>query len=142
MDAAVRLEWTWNRLLVPEGLVRTRFVVVADVLGDDAPEVIVTEDEEVAELFFLSAAVAFPPRSRRQFRTATGSVPGFLAAAVCVASGGLLLRVSTRKIYSAGPADTLVHPPGSSFRRAMSGGMSGVVSKVVGWLGHPLPASG
>jgi len=49
MDAAVRLEWTWNRLLVPEGLVRTRFVVVADVLGDDAPEVIVTEDEEVVE---------------------------------------------------------------------------------------------
>jgi len=49
MDAAVRLEWTWNRLLVPEGLVRTRLVVVADVLGDDAPEVIVTEDEEVVE---------------------------------------------------------------------------------------------
>ena len=49
VDAAIRLEWTWNRLLVPEGLVRTRFVVVADVLGDDAPEVIVTEDEEVVE---------------------------------------------------------------------------------------------
>jgi hypothetical protein len=32
---------------VPEGLVRTRFVVVADVLGDDAPEVILTEDEDV-----------------------------------------------------------------------------------------------
>src|SRR6267378_3911582 len=49
MDAAVRLEWTWNRLLVPEGLLRTRFVVVADVLGDDAPEVILTEDEDVVE---------------------------------------------------------------------------------------------
>ena len=49
MDAAVRLEWTWNRLLVPEGLVRTRFVVVADVLGDDAPEVILIEDEDVVE---------------------------------------------------------------------------------------------
>ena len=49
MDAAVRLEWTWNRLLVPEGLVRTRFVVVADLLGDHAPEVIVTEDEQVVE---------------------------------------------------------------------------------------------
>ena len=49
VDAAARLEWTWNRLLVPEGLVQTRFVVVADVLGDDAPEVIVTEDEEVVE---------------------------------------------------------------------------------------------
>src|SRR6267378_2359429 len=49
VDAAIRLEWTWNRLLVPEGLVRTRFVVVADVLGDDAPEVILTEDEDVVE---------------------------------------------------------------------------------------------
>jgi hypothetical protein len=37
VDAAVRLEWTWNRLLVREGLVRTRFVVEADVLGNDAP---------------------------------------------------------------------------------------------------------
>jgi len=60
MDAAVRLEWTWNRLLVPEGLVRTRFVVVADVLGDDAPEVIVTEDEEVAELFFTLGGGRLP----------------------------------------------------------------------------------
>jgi len=49
VDAAVRLKWTWNRLLVPEGLVRTRFVVEADVLGDDAPEVILTEDEDVIE---------------------------------------------------------------------------------------------
>ena len=32
--------WSWNRQLVTEGLVRTRFVVKADVLGDDAPEVI------------------------------------------------------------------------------------------------------
>src|SRR5260370_2077468 len=46
-DAAVRLERPWNRLLVPEGLGRTRFVVEADVLGDDAPEVILTEDEDV-----------------------------------------------------------------------------------------------
>ncbi len=44
-----RVGGTWNRLLVPEGLVRTRFVVVADVLGDDAPEVILTEDEDVVE---------------------------------------------------------------------------------------------
>jgi len=40
---------SWNRLLVTEGLVRTRFVVKADVLGDDAPEVILTEDEDVVE---------------------------------------------------------------------------------------------
>ena len=46
---AARLERPWNRLLVPEGLVRTRFVVEADVLGDDAPEVILTEDEDVVE---------------------------------------------------------------------------------------------
>ena len=49
MDAAVRLEWTWNRLLAPDGLAWTRFVVVADVLGDGAPEVILTEDEDVVE---------------------------------------------------------------------------------------------
>src|SRR5713101_9536192 len=48
-DAAVRHERPWNRLLVPEGLVRTRFVVEADVLRDDAPEVIITEDEDVVE---------------------------------------------------------------------------------------------
>jgi hypothetical protein len=40
---------SWNRLLVTEGLVRTRFVVKVDVLGDDAPEVILTEDEDVVE---------------------------------------------------------------------------------------------
>jgi hypothetical protein len=34
---------------VPEGLVRTRFVVEADVLGDDAPEGFLTEDENVVE---------------------------------------------------------------------------------------------
>ena len=49
VDAAVCLERPSNRLLVPEGLVRTRFVVEADVLGDDAPEVILTEDEDVVE---------------------------------------------------------------------------------------------
>src|SRR6266478_3834994 len=49
VDAAVRLQWTRNRLLVPEGLVRTRFVVETDVLGDEAPEVILTEDDDVVE---------------------------------------------------------------------------------------------
>jgi hypothetical protein len=49
VDAAVRLERPWNRLLVPEGLVRTRFGVEAAVLGDNAPEVILTEDEDVVE---------------------------------------------------------------------------------------------
>src|SRR5205823_9697191 len=49
VNAAARLERPWNRLLVPEGLLRTRFVVEADVLGDDAPEVILTEDEDAVE---------------------------------------------------------------------------------------------
>src|SRR2546423_3160139 len=49
VDAAVCLERPSNRLLVPEGLVRTRFVVEAYVLRDDAPEVILTEDENVVE---------------------------------------------------------------------------------------------
>ena len=49
VDAPLCRERPWNRLLVPEGLVRTRFVVVADVLGDHAPEVILTEDEDVVE---------------------------------------------------------------------------------------------
>src|SRR2546426_6439948 len=49
VDAPVRLKWTWNRLLVPEGLVRTRFIVEAHVLGDDVPEVVLTEDEDMVE---------------------------------------------------------------------------------------------
>src|SRR2546421_10233224 len=49
VDAPLCRERSWNRLLVTEGLVRTRFVVVADVLGDDAPEVILTEDDDVVE---------------------------------------------------------------------------------------------
>src|SRR5438445_1983847 len=49
VDPAVRLETSSNRLLLPEGLVRTRFVVEPDVLGDDAPEVILTKDEDVVE---------------------------------------------------------------------------------------------
>src|SRR5712664_526278 len=49
VDAPLCRERSWNRLLVPEGLVRTRYVVKADVLGDDAAEVILTEDEDVVE---------------------------------------------------------------------------------------------
>jgi hypothetical protein len=49
VDPPLCRERSWNRLLVTEGLVRTRFVVKADVLGDDAPEVILTEDEDVVE---------------------------------------------------------------------------------------------
>src|SRR6267143_6536632 len=48
-DASVCRERPWNRLLVPETLVRTRFVVEAHVLGDDAPEVTLTEDENMVE---------------------------------------------------------------------------------------------
>src|SRR2546422_6262653 len=49
VDTSVCLDWTSNRLLVPERLVRTRFVVETGVLVDDAPEVILTEDEDVVE---------------------------------------------------------------------------------------------
>ena len=49
MDPPLCRERSWNRLLVTEGLVRTRFLVKADVLGDDAAEVILTEDEDVVE---------------------------------------------------------------------------------------------
>jgi hypothetical protein len=49
VDASLCRERPWNRLLVPEGLVRTRFIVETDVFGDDAPEVILTEDEDMVE---------------------------------------------------------------------------------------------
>src|SRR2546427_4822092 len=49
VDASLCRERPWNRLLVTEGLVRTRFVVKAEVLGDNAPEVTLTEDEDVVD---------------------------------------------------------------------------------------------
>src|SRR5207253_4598302 len=48
VDPSLCRERPWNRLLVIEGLVRTGFVVEAHVL-DAAPEVILTEDEDVVE---------------------------------------------------------------------------------------------
>jgi len=47
VDASLCRKRPWNRLLVPESLVRTRFIVEAHVLSDDAPYVILTEDEDV-----------------------------------------------------------------------------------------------
>src|SRR3989442_12965157 len=49
VDASLCRERPWNRLLAPETLVPTRFIVEAHVLGDDAPEVILTEDEDRVE---------------------------------------------------------------------------------------------
>ena len=49
VNGSARLERSWNRLLLHEGLVRARLVVEADVLGEDAPEVVITEDEDVIE---------------------------------------------------------------------------------------------
>jgi len=49
VDESFSRERPWNRLFVAETLVRTRFVVEAHVLGDDAPEVILTEDEDMVE---------------------------------------------------------------------------------------------
>jgi len=37
VDASLCRKRPWNRLLVPESLVRTRFIVEAHVLSDDAP---------------------------------------------------------------------------------------------------------
>jgi len=37
VDASLFRDRPWNRLLVPESLVRTRFIIEAHVLGDDAP---------------------------------------------------------------------------------------------------------
>ncbi len=79
LDAAVCLDPTWNRLLVPEGLVRTRFVVEADVLGDDAPEVILTEDENVVEEFSpdrTDEAFSEGIHVRRAYRRAHDAHPG------------------------------------------------------------------
>src|SRR2546425_13378036 len=44
VDASLCRERPWNRLLLPETLVRTRFIVEAHVLGNDAPEVILNEE--------------------------------------------------------------------------------------------------
>ena len=49
VNAAARLGRPWNRLLLPKGLVRARSVVEADVLRDDAPEVILAKNEDVVE---------------------------------------------------------------------------------------------
>ena len=49
VDESFSRERPWNRLFVAETLVRTRFVVEAHVLGDDAPEVILAKDEDVVE---------------------------------------------------------------------------------------------
>ena len=49
VDESLCRERPWNRLLVPETLVRTRFIVEAHALGDDAPEVILIEDEDMVE---------------------------------------------------------------------------------------------
>ena len=49
MDASVCCTRTWNRLLLFERLMWTRLIVEAHVLGDDAPEMILAEDEHVVE---------------------------------------------------------------------------------------------
>src|SRR5947208_7139330 len=46
-DAALELGRTRNRLLLRESLVRTRLVVEAHELGDEASEVVLAEEEDV-----------------------------------------------------------------------------------------------
>ena len=48
-DAARELGRTRNRLLLRESLVRTRLVVEAHELGDEASEVVLAEEEDVVE---------------------------------------------------------------------------------------------
>src|SRR5213592_4969465 len=48
-DAALELGRTRNRLLLRESLMRTRLVVEAHELGDEASEVVLTEEEDVVE---------------------------------------------------------------------------------------------
>src|SRR5947207_9099827 len=48
-DAALELGRTRNRLLRRESLVRTRLVVEAHELGDEASEVVLAEEEDVVE---------------------------------------------------------------------------------------------
>ena len=49
VDASLRLDRPWTRLSVSQSLVRTRFVVEADVLGEHPPEMILIEDEDVVQ---------------------------------------------------------------------------------------------
>src|SRR6266481_2326521 len=48
-DAPLGLARTRNRLLLRESLVRTRLVVEAHELGDEASEVVLAEEEDVVE---------------------------------------------------------------------------------------------
>ena len=49
VNATLSLRRTWNRLLVPEGLMRPSLVVETYVLNDNASKVALAEDEEVIE---------------------------------------------------------------------------------------------
>src|SRR6266404_3344824 len=48
-DAALELGRTRNRLLLRESLMRTRLVVEAHQLGDEASEMVLAEEEDVVE---------------------------------------------------------------------------------------------
>src|SRR5207245_3287904 len=48
-DAALELGRTRNRLLLRESLMRTRLVVEAHELGDEASEMVLAEEEDVVE---------------------------------------------------------------------------------------------
>ncbi len=48
-DAALELGRTRNRLLLRESLVRTRLIVEAHELGDEASEMVLAEEEDVVE---------------------------------------------------------------------------------------------
>ena len=64
-DAALELGRTRNRLLLRESLVRTRLVVEAHELGDEASEVVLAEEEDGGR----AAPGAGCPRTVRRMRS-------------------------------------------------------------------------
>jgi hypothetical protein len=48
-NAALCLERTWNRLLLRKCLVRARLIVESHVFDEDAPKMVLTEDEDMVE---------------------------------------------------------------------------------------------
>ena len=67
------LRRTWNRLLVPEGLLRPSLVVETRVLDDDASKVVLAEDEEVIEQLSAQRARQGPSVPGEEIGSALGS---------------------------------------------------------------------
>jgi hypothetical protein len=73
-NAALCLERTWNRLLLRQCLVRARLIVESHVFDEDAPKMVLTEDEDMVEHLWRSvlakrSAKAFMSGARIAVRT-------------------------------------------------------------------------